>query len=334
MNTSFRLLLLLCCVILQSACSGQSKKINGISFVAAPEAISTKDIDPVVKINANYAAIMPFGYIRDLDAADVFYNTDRQWYGETRAGVKQYINELQAHHIKVMVKPQLWVWQGEFTGFIEMKSEADWKKFEAGYEKFILEFAEVAQEAQAEIYCIGTELHKFVAARPAFWKQLIQKVKAIYKGKITYAENWDSYAKVPFWKDIDFIGIDAYFPLSETKTPTLEVLQEAWQPHKMKIKELSVSTNKKILFTEYGYRSMDYTAKEPWDSSRSDAVNLKAQKIALQAIYNEFWNEEWFAGGFLWKWFHNYKEVGGLKNSRFTIQNKPAEAVVRQQYKN
>ncbi|MEM6686630.1 MAG: glycoside hydrolase [Bacteroidota bacterium] len=329
----FRLLLLCACLI-QFSCTSQSKKINGVSFVAAPKAADQSHVDPVIKVNANYAAIMPFGFMKKLYATEIVHNTDRQWFGETRKGAKQYSELLQKNNIKIMIKPQIWVWNGEFTGFIKMESEADWKAFEASYESFILEYAELAEELNAEIYCIGTELHEFVAARPEFWKQLITKVKKTYKGKLTYAENWDSFAKVPFLDQLDFIGIDAYFPLSDEKMPSLESLQKGWQPHKHKMTKISDKYGKKVLFTEYGYRSMDYTGKEPWDSSmRGKVLNLKAQEIALQALFNEFWKEDWFAGGFIWKWFIDDEKVGGLQDNQFTPQNKPAEAILRDTYK-
>nr|WP_316936946.1 glycoside hydrolase [Kordia jejudonensis] len=308
--------------------------MNGVSFVAAPNAIDQTNIDPVIKLHANYAAIMPFGFMKKLAATEIIHNTDRQWFGETRKGAKQYAELLQKNNIKIMIKPQIWVWNGEFTGFITMENEADWKAFEASYERFILEYASLAEEINAEMLCIGTELHKFVAARPAFWKEFIGKVQKVYKGKLTYAENWDSFDKVPFWEQLDFIGVDAYFPLSEEKMPSVESLQKGWQSHKEKMQALSKKLNRKVIFTEYGYRSVDYTGKEPWDSSRKGkTLNLKAQEVALQAMYNEFWNEEWFAGGFIWKWFHNYEKSGGLKDFNFTPQNKPAEEIVRQQYK-
>jgi len=319
--------------LLQFSCTSQSEKINGVSFVASRDAIDQTHVDPVIKVNANYAAVMPFGFLKSLTATEVIHNTDRQWFGETRKGAKQYAEELQKNHIKIMIKPQIWVWNGEFTGLIAMESEETWKQFEASYESFILEYAHLAQEVNAEMYCIGTELHKFVAARPAFWKQLIAKVKAVYKGKLTYAENWDSFDKAPFWDQLDFIGIDAYFPLSEEKNPTLESLQKGWQSHKEKIVSLAKKVDRKVLFTEYGYRSMDYVGKEPWDSNRGKTLNLEAQQVALQALFNEFWKEDWFAGGFIWKWFHNYEKSGGLENDQFTPQNKPAEKIVRETYK-
>ncbi|WP_311195774.1 hypothetical protein [Antarcticibacterium sp. 1MA-6-2] len=36
--------------------------------------------------------------------------------------------------------------------------------------------------------------------------------------------------------------------------------------------------------------------------------------------------------GFLWKWHHNHANAGGLEDSEYTPQNKPAEKVVRENY--
>jgi hypothetical protein len=232
-----------------------------------------------------------------------------------------------------MLKPQLWVWKGEFTGDIEMQSEADWEILEDSYSKYILDFAQVAEETKSEILCIGTELNKFINKRPDFWDQLIKDVKSIYKGNLTYAENWDTCANVHFWNELDFIGIDAYFPLSEEKNPSKKGLITGWKQHKAKVELLSRQTKKQILFTEYGYRSVDFTAKEPWNSSRKgNIVNLEAQSVALEVLYEQFWQEDWFAGGFLWKWYHDHENAGGHNNDRFTPQNKPAEEIVRDHY--
>ncbi len=311
----------------------EQQKINGVSFVASRDTISQKHIDPVINVNANYAAIMPFGFIRDLKSPEIRHNTNRQWFGETRAGAKQYIELLQENNIKIMVKPQIWIWRGEFTGHLKMESEDDWKKLEASYESFILEYAELAEEVNANIFCIGTELNSFVSARPEYWTTLIKKVDNIYNGKITYAENWDTFANVPFWKELDFIGIDAYFPLTEEKTPTPEALKTAWQPHKEKILEVQKAIDKPILFTEFGYRSTHFTAKEPWNSDHTIRdMNLEGQNIALKALFDEFWKEDWFAGGFIWKWFHAHDRSGGNEDPQFTPQNKPAEELLRKAY--
>ena len=326
-------LLVIFLILLVQSCTGQTEKINGLSFVAHRDAIDDSHTNPVVDVNANYAAIMPFGFIRDLKHPEIIFDTERQWYGETRVGAKQYIEELKKKQIKIMIKPQIWIWHGEFTGYLKMENEKDWKILEDSYSKFILEFAELANELQTEMFCIGTELEKFVENRPEYWSNLIKQIKVIYKGKLTYAANWDEFKRTPFWSDLDYIGVDAYFPVSDEKTPTLEACKKGWQAHKQIIKSVSERHNKPILFTEFGYRSVDYSGKEPWKSDRSmTQVNLEAQVNTTQALFDEFWEEDWFAGGFVWKWFHNHKVSGGEKNNQFTPQNKPVESIIKMHY--
>lgn len=321
-------------LLLHLLCTSQTKKINGLSFVASRDSIDVRHIAPVIKAQSNYVALMPFGFIKELASPQITHNTNRQWFGETKNGLLQYAKEFQKNKIKIMVKPQIWVWRGEFTGYIEMESEKKWKVLEESYSDFILTYAKAAQQINADILCIGTELEKFVMQRPKYWQQLIQEIRKIYKGKLTYAANWDEFKRVPFWGEIDFIGVDAYFPLSDRKSPTIQEFEIGWKPHKAAIIRIQKKFNKPIIFTEFGYRSVDFTGKKPWDSKKVvENVNLQAQANGLQAIYNQFWNEEWFAGGFIWKWFHSHEKVGGKNNNRFTPQNKPAELLLQQIYR-
>ncbi|MFD0843548.1 glycoside hydrolase [Flaviramulus multivorans] len=331
-----RFILKFCLLLLFSSCAMapvKKEKINGVSYVASRDTISIKHVQPVINVNANFAAIMPFGFIRDLEHPEIVHNTERQWFGETRAGAKQYIDELRKSNIKIMIKPQIWVWRGEFTGFIEMKDEATWKSLEDSYSKFILEYAELAEETKVDIFCIGTELERFIDNRPEYWFLLIKEIKKVYKGKLTYAANWNEFNRTPFWSELNYIGVDAYFPVSQSKTPTVEECLKGWEKYKQDIKRIHDKFQKPILFTEYGYRSVDYSGKQPWVSDRSmDQVNLEAQVNTTQALFETFWNEDWFAGGFIWKWFHKHDKVGGNDNFMFTPQNKPVEALIKQQY--
>ena len=321
-------------LFLQVSCSQKrSVKINGISFVGSRDRIEADAIIPVKEVNANWSAVMPFAFLRSATESNLMYNDKRQWWGEREEGAAETSRLLKQQGIKVMLKPQIWIWRGVFTGTIRMNNEEDWETFEASYEAYILANAKLAQKVNAELFCIGTELYSFIEARPQFWERLIQKVRKVYSGKLTYAENWDSYHKVPFWKQLDYIGIDAYFPLNEAKTPEIEELRKAWQKHKEKIRQVQQTVGIPVLFTEYGYRSIDFTAKEPWKfDSDGGLINTRAQNNALMALYEEFWSEEWFAGGFLWKWFDYHERAGGLTNKQFTPQNKPAEELIRNFY--
>lgn len=314
-------------------CTSQEQKINGISFVASNRVASNEDVKPILAINANWVTLMPFAFMQTESDTTFVFNHERQWINEKKQGIENTTQLFKSEKIKVMLKPQIWIPRGGFTGNIKMKTEYDWQVLERNYESYILYFAQVAADTNCELFCIGTELNAFVTQRTEFWQNLISKIKTIYKGKITYAENWDTYKNVPFLKDLDYIGIDAYFPLDSSKTASIETLEKAWQPIKIEIKSLSVKYDKKVIFTEYGYQSIDYTAKEPWNHSKNNSINLEAQNNALQALYNVFWKEDWFAGGFLWKWFDDHKNQGGLNDNDYTVQNKPALQIVKNTYK-
>ncbi len=310
-------------------------KINGVSLVASKDSLSQQSIQTVAAVNANYASVMPFGFLKSLDHPELLYNQQRQWFGETDEGVKQYIKLLHKSNIKVMMKPQIWVWHGEFTGLLTMASEEDWVQLENTYRNFILDFAKISEEENVAILCIGTELEKFIEHRPDYWRELIVEVKNVYKGKLTYAANWDEYKKVPFWDMLDYIGVDAYFPISEKETPTIAEAKAGWEQWRNELKTVSEKENKKILFAEYGYRNVDFSGKEPWNSDRAiTSFNEEAQSNLLEGLYQAVWQEEWFAGGFLWKWFINHEEVGGATDNQFTPQNKAAETFVKTYYTN
>jgi hypothetical protein len=328
-------LLFLLLILMQISCISQTKKINGVSFVASRDSINDKHINPVLKAQSNYVALMPFGFIKKLSSPKIEHNTNRQWFGETKNGLLQYAKRFQRENVHIMVKPHIWVWKGEFTGNIKMESEENWVILEDSYREFMLTYAKAAEDLNAEILCIGTELEQFVLNRPQYWQKLIEEIREIYKGKLTYAANWDEFKRVTFWNQLDYIGIDAYFPLSEKKSPTVAEFELGWKTHKDEIIKIHTTYNKPVLFTEFGYRSVDYTGKEPWDSNRVEgSINLEAQANGLQAIHNQFWKEDWFAGGFIWKWFHRHDEVGGEKNNRFTPQNKPAGKLLETLYAN
>jgi len=309
-------------------------KMNGLSLEASRDSLHVEQVKSLMSVHANYVAIMPFGFIRNADDPEVHFNSDRQWFGETVEGSKQYIRTLHSQGLEVMMKPQIWIGHGVFTGHFSVESEEAWKVLENSYANFILTYARVAEEEKADLLCIGTEMEAFHKNRPEFWNGLIKEVREVYKGKITYAANWDEYKDVPFWTDLDFVGIDAYFPVALSETPSLDEAKAGWAKWKDEMEELSLAVDKQILFTEYGYRSLDYAGKEPWETQRHDEqMNAQAQSNLLMALYEELWDESWFSGGFLWKWHIRQGRMDPNDNNRFTPQNKPAEEVVRSYYR-
>lgn len=327
----------LICLLLASCAMAPTNtpKFNGVSFVGTRNPIDIEHVEPLININATHAAVMPFGFMRDKNNPEIIFNSERQWFGETALGVKQYVEMLRTQNIQIMLKPQIWIGRGEFTGHIELETETQWQQFEISYEKFILEYAQLAENLKIKLFCIGTELERFIKNRPEYWNILIKKIKQIYTGKLIYSANWDEYHKTPFWNELDYIGINAYFPLTDEQTPSVESCKTAMQKWKTEMHEFSMTHNKSILFTEFGYRSVDFTAKQPWRFDRDmNVVNLEGQVNATQAFFEMFWNEDWIMGGFIWKWFPNHETAGGIDDSQFSPQNKPVEAVIKANFKN
>ncbi len=308
-------------------------KINGISFVASSKPYDKTELDILKRTHANHLAVMPFGFMPTLKSTEVKYDHPRQWWGERTEGCCETIKQCKSEGFEIMLKPQIWIGGGEFTGFIEMNSEVEWKIFEDNYALFILHFAKIAQENKVEIFCIGTELGKFVENRPAFWSDLIVKIRQVYTGKLTYAENWDCFDKPKFLKDLDYVGVDAYFPLSEKKVPSEEEIRQGWKQHISDMDACFKSVGKPILFTECGYRSIDYAAHKPWDYDKKNAqVNEELQERLLKVMF-ELWDKEWMAGGYIWKWFPYHDKAGGPNDDQFSPQNKLAEKTIIEFFK-
>ena len=75
------------------------------------------------------------------------------------------------------------------------------------------------------------------------------------------------------------------------------------QLHKKSLREFSSKYNRPILFTEYGYQSANEGAGAHWLVNTSkENVNLELQSVALESLFQTYWKESWFAGGFIWKW--------------------------------
>ncbi len=304
-------------------------EIKGISLEAPPKPIGMETMNELANEHANWIALMPYAFCKKDDPV-VHFSNNHQWWGERKDGIIGCIQLARQKQIKVMLKPHLWISNGAYTGHLKMSSDSSWKKWEDSYLSYILHFALLADSMQVELFCLGTELGTPVNERPGFWSSLIDTVKKVYHGKLTYAANWDDYAQFPCWNKLDYIGIDGYFPLTNAVTPNANEIMQAWKKHTDKLERFSEKNGKPVLFTEYGYRNADNCAAEPWKED-SQSVNDEGQANAYAGFYNNFSNRKWFKGGFVWKWHcsDTHKRQSGVD---FTPQGKPALNVIRRFY--
>ncbi len=81
---------------------------------------------------------------------------------------------------------------------------------------------------------------------------------------------------MPFWSELDYIGVDAYFPISLEESPTLEQLETGWQPLAKELEAFSDPYQRPILFTEYGYRSATQCAGKHWEITNQASADMKS----------------------------------------------------------
>ncbi len=305
-------------------------RVKGITMVAPPKAISAPAFKRLKDINTEWVCFVPYGFTKK-GGTDVRYNLDRQWWGEKIAGLEICITEAKKQGLKIMLKPQVFI-GGGWIGDLDFDSEDKWKIWESNYRTFILDYLQVAIKHDVDMFCIGTEINKSVTRREKYWRELISDIRKVYKGKLTYSANWDQFENTGIWKELDFIGISSYFPLSDAKNPTVGLLVKEWKPIVRRLKIYSEKQKKKILFTEYGYMSVDGCAGKAWEIEKmKDELNINhyAQSNAYDALWTALNAEDFWVGGFLWKWFPDGMGHEGYPEKDYSPQDKPAEKVIK-----
>jgi hypothetical protein len=347
-----RQLALFCCLLLNwLLCQCQTQppythtapKIKGANLVAPPEKPTDATLGTLRSDGGEWVAVVPYGFCRKDEPHFYWHGNPPpgqrkmgQWWGETPQGVAETVQMARKNGLKVMLKPHVWMMGGSHLD-LAFNKETDWQTFEADYRGYVLGNARLADSLKVDLFCISTELDKFAIERTRFWSDLIAEVRQVYKGQLTYAANWDRYAQLPFWKELDYIGVDAYFPLSDAATPPEKVMVQGWKKHLNGLEKLSRQYQKPVLFTEFGYRACDRTAARPWESETECRPNEQAQINAYAALHEAVWPQPWFAGGFVWKWFMTDQHAPETSDHRerdyYSPQNKPAEAVLRRAWK-
>lgn len=324
--SSLRSFLLMTCLGLAEITTGQI--VQGVCFSGPPEQVGDTCIAHVQTIGAEWICFIPYAFGPDASGRLLFDQGDRQWWGERPDGIRVLVGMAKARGMKVMLKPHLWLGHGEFTGTFS-PTDGDWRAFEASYADYILLHAKLARELDVDLFCIGTEMDRFVQQRTAFWQILIDKVSNAFQGPLTYAANWDEVARFPLWKRLDHIGVDGYFPICAEASPAVHELEAGWRVHVDRLRGLSERMDRPVLFTEMGYCCSTTCAVEPWKEDRNALRDEAAQARAYRAFFNVFASESWYSGCFVWKWFAD----GGVREERhgpgFSPQNKQAMHVLR-----
>ena len=245
------------------------------------------------------------------------------------------IQELHARGLKVMLKPHVDVQDGTWRGQIAPSDVAAWFQ---SFTAFITHYAQLAQDNHVEMLCFGTEYASMSgSSNQASWTAVITAIRGIYTGPLAYAANatfsTDEFKSVSFWDQVDVIGLDAYFSLTNHSDPTVAELVAAWSSNLNGENILGDIENfsnahpgKPLIFTEIGYRSAAGTNTRPYDFSFSAPADNTEQQNCYEAMY-EVWSAQssWMKGNFWWAW---PVPVPAANDTDYNPRNKPAQTVL------
>ena len=339
-NTCYLLAVLVPALISCNSVGGKAEfehKIRSVTLDAR-NAPSVEMLPRLKAMGVTHITLVQFGFQREAIIPEIRMQPDARWYSESDRGVRELAKIADSLGMAIIVKPHLWLGryntEGQSRSTIGYTTEEEWQRWEAQYTRLVMHYARLAEDIEAYMLVIGTELARAARERPLYWEGLIGQVREVYRGRLTYAANWwEEYEHVEFWEHLDAIGIQGYFELSDLPDPSLSDLAQGWAGYKSDLKELSAATGKPIMFTEIGYRNVPDAAAQPWRWPSRDEMGRVEPADALQArlyqsFFENFWHESWVEGAILWKWSGDRDQRRNYLD--FSPQGKPAESVIRQ----
>lgn len=309
---------------------GMSLASFGKNTLRLPTTIA--QLDAMQDAGIDWVAVVPHWF----QANETTSNIHRTSETASDTSVREFIEAAHDRGMSVFLKPHLDLSNGEWRAYIDPTNKTTWF---ANYTAMLSIYADIAQDTGVEIMSMGTELATLAEENTNYvrWRNLITALRGIYDGKLTYASNyfWEGtdqpgYQGVSFWKDLDYVGIDAYYEVGgvgtgagpdaclhlggprSIKNPTVASMVNRWDFHLDNIEgwraaQPSPVSSKGILFTEVGYGSFDGSASCPWAypelcSETGIQVSNTDQANGYRALFDGVRNRSWLAGVFIWWW--------------------------------
>jgi hypothetical protein len=272
------------------------------------------------QLGATTIAIVPFLWQQTSSSPEIVRGTDM-----LDDELRQAIRQAKAIGFSVLVKPHVWV-PTSWAGAVEPGSEKHWQVWFARYASELDRIARIAAAEGADSLAIGTELAK-TSQRPE-WQHLIATARSAFPRTLLYvAHNIEEAEAVPFWPLLDAVGVSLYPPLGTdhdraARRATMHAVAE-------RLDTLSGRNGKPVVVAEIGLRSAKGAAAKPWESAEERVASADP---LLQADVLADWlavlDRPAVRSVLIWRWFTD-PAAGGLADTDYTVQGKPAEQVLK-----
>ena len=254
---------------------------------------------------------------------DVDYTGDHMPTDDELIEIITYAKELG---LRVILKPLVNCKDGTWRAHInffdqEIVCEPRWSNWFKSYTKYQVHYANIAEQMQCEMFIVGCEMVQ-AERRVDEWRKLIQDVKKVYTGLVSY--NTDKYQEdnVTWWDAVDVISSSGYYPIHD------------WDNQIQRIEKVVLKYNKPFFFAEAGCPSREGSSHIPNDWEHVGALSLEEQANYYQVMFDKCKDVDWIKGFGLWDWkSHIYKEEDGIYDDEYAVYGKPACNIIKEFYK-
>jgi hypothetical protein len=276
----------------------------------------------IVALGATHVALVVPLYQTDGSSHDIGLDTR---YSPTLDVVAETARAARRDGLEVMIFPILRLSApraGEWRGTLAPRDRDAWFR---SYGDALGDLAGVAALTGAKRLVVGSELSTLDEDLPR-WRPILERVRAVYSGKLVYSANWDHYQKASLFDLCDEEGISAYFNLRDAKAPADDATLEAgWQRVRREIEAWRLGRSQPFIFTELGYRSRNGSTAAPWDEGPGGTPDPDEQRRGFAAFRRAWTGAPSLDGVYVWNWYG----YGGAGSTSYTPRGKPAETEVR-----
>jgi len=286
----------------------------------------------LARLGVEWIALSPYGFMEDPHAPEILFpRGERQSPGaENDAAVLETARAAHRLGLKVMLKPQIWLHDGHWTGDIAMEDETTWRVFFDRYREFLAHYALLAAAGDMEILVVGVEMQR-TTTRQKEWRALIGSARELYGGPLTYAANWGGeFETLGFWEALDYVGLDCYYPLSDAADADDERLLAGAREVSRRIGDVSRRAGRAVILTEAGFPALASSWTAPHDDRTGAPLDPKAQARGYRALLTAIWGKPWLAGIYWWKW--PSAPEGSRRDPIFSPRSRPAQDVLTRWY--
>ena len=288
--------------------------------------MAARSLDRVHELGSNAIAIVPYSWMGDPKIPTMFRFSQRSG-SENDESVINTISSAKEKELYTLLKPHVWI-SNSWPGEVEMDSEADWEVFFQNYYQWISHYALMAEMHKVDALCIGVEFSKATLAQDKHWVKLIDRLRRIYHGNLTYAANWgEEFENLRFWDRLDFIGLNCYYPLSTNQNASQKELQQGFAAILERIENVKSMYDKPVVITEIGFRSVETPWIQPHEEAGEKKFDENAQAESYRAVFEILDNSPVVDGILWWKWPTNMRS-GNIEDRRFVPTGKQAEEVI------